>query len=239
MARRAETDFVGAPTGGMDQLASVKCEAGHVLLCDMRSLETESVPFDPAGTGLALLVTDTHAPHRHTDGDYGDRRQACHRAAEVLGVELLRDVDLADLDDAAAKLRAATPGDDTLLRRTRHIVTENARVLETAALLRAGNVAAIGPLLLASHHSMRDDFEITVPEVDTAVDTAMAAGAVGARMTGGGFRWLRHRPGRGRRRRRRLRRDPGRLRRPRGFTEPTFFVATPARGAHRLDGWAV
>ena len=238
VARRAETEFVGAPTGGMDQLASVKCEAGHVLLCDMRSLETELVPFDPASTGLALLVTDTHAAHRHTDGDYGDRRQACHRAAEVLGVELLRDVDVADLDDAAAKLRAATPGDDTLLRRTRHIVTENARVLETAALLRAGNVAGIGPLLLASHHSMRDDFEITVPEVDTAVDTAMTAGAVGARMTGGGFGGC----------------VIGLVRADdvaavsaairdafaaRGFTEPTFFVATPARGAHRLDGWAV
>ena len=238
VARRAETDFVGAPTGGMDQLASVKCEAGHVLLCDMRSLGTESVPFDPAGAGLALLVTDTHAPHRHTVGDYGDRRQACQRAAEVLGVELLRDVELADLDDTAAKLRAATPGDDTLLRRTRHVVTENARVLETAALLRAGNVADIGPLLLASHHSMRDDFDITVPEVDTVVETAMAAGAVGARMTGGGFGGcviclvaaddvaavctvIRDAFA------------------ARAFTEPTFFVAEPARGAHRLSGWAV
>jgi galactokinase len=234
LAHRAETDFVGAPTGGMDQLASVKCEAGHVLLCDMRSLETESVPFDTAGAGLALLVTDTHAPHRNTESQYGDRRQACHRAAEVLGVELLRDVDVADLDDAIAKLQAATPGDDTLLRRTRHVVTENARVLETAALLRAGDIAAIGPLLLASHQSMRDDFEITVPEVDTAVETAMTAGAVGARMTGGGFggciialvgaddvagvsRAIRDAFA------------------ARSFTEPTFFVAKAARGAYQLS----
>jgi galactokinase len=233
LALRAETEFVGAPTGGMDQLASVKCEAGHVLLCDMRSLETESVPFDPAGAGLALLVADTHAPHRNADGDYGDRRQACQRAADVLGVELLRDVDVAELDDATAKLRAATPGDDTLLRRARHVVSENARVLETAALLRAGDIPAIGPLLLASHQSMREDFEITVPEVDTAVETAMATGAVGARMTGGGFGGcVIALVGAD---------DVARVSdtirdafAARSFTEPTFFVAKAVRGAYRL-----
>jgi galactokinase len=234
LGRRAETEFVGAPTGGMDQLASVKCEAGHALLCDMRSLQTESVPFDPAGAGLALLVTDTHAPHRNANGEYGDRRHACQRAAEVLGVELLRDVDVADLDDATAKLRAATPGDDTLLRRARHVVSENARVLETAVLLRAGDIVAIGPLLLASHQSMRDDFEITVPEVDTAVETAMAAGAVGARMTGGGFGGcVIALIGAG---------DVAAVSATirdafaaRSFSEPTFFVAKPAPGAYRLN----
>ena len=235
LARRAETEFVGAPTGGMDQLASVKCQAGHVLLCDMRSLETESVPFDPAGAGLALLVTDSHARHQHTDGEYRERREACQRAAEVLGVELLREVGLADLDEAAAALRAATPGDDTLFRRARHVITENARVVETAALLRAGDIAGIGPLLLGSHESMRNDFEITVPEVDTVMETAMAAGAIGARMTGGGFGGcvialvsaddvpavsaaIRESSG------------------ARGFAEPTFFVAKPERGAYRLNG---
>jgi galactokinase len=218
----------------MDQLASVKCEAGHVLLCDMRSLETELVPFDSADAGLALLVTDTHAPHVNADGEYRDRRQACQRAAEVLGVELLRDVDVADLDDATAKLRAATPGDDTLLRRARHVVTENARVLETAALLRAGDIAAIGPLLLASHQSMRDDFEITVPEVDTAVETAIAAGAVGARMTGGGFGGcVIALVGAGE-----VAAVSATIRdafASRSFREPTFFVAKPAPGAYRLN----
>ncbi len=185
LSRQAENDFVGAPTGGMDQLASVKCEAGHVLLCDMRSLATEAVPFDLAAAGLSLLVTDTRAEHGHVSGEYGARRAACEQAARILGVDLLREV--TDLAAAEDRLRAAGPDDDTLLRRARHVITENARVLQTAELLRAGRIADIGPLLVASHESMRDDFEITVAEVDLAVQTAIQAGALGARMTGGGF----------------------------------------------------
>jgi galactokinase len=180
VSRQAENDYVGAPTGGMDQMASLLCSAGHALLCDMRSLGTAQVPFDPQPLGLALLVTDTRAAHAHADGEYGARRASCEQAARELGVRALRDV--TDLPAALSAL-----DDDVLRRRVRHVVTENERVLDTVAVLRAGRLAAIGPLLTASHASMRDDYEITVPEVDTAVEVALRAGALGARMTGGGF----------------------------------------------------
>ncbi len=194
IARIAENDFAGAPTGGMDQLASIRCTAGAVLLCDMSTLHTRSIPMDLDGTGLTLLVIDTQAPHRHADGEYRARRGSCERAARLLGVATLRDVqdrDHADvlerLDAAAGAAGQAPAAIAVLVRRVRHILTENDRVLRVCDLLAAGQPAAIGPLLTASHASMRDDYEITVPEVDTAVESALAAGALGARMTGGGF----------------------------------------------------
>ena len=177
LARRAENDFVGAPTGVMDQLASLLCTDAHVLFLDCRTLATEQVPFDAAAAGLAVLGVDSRSPHQLTSGPYADRRRSCEQAARVLGVPALRDATEADLDRL----------DGELLRRARHVVTENARVLATVAALRAGRVADIGPLLSASHASMRDDFEITVPRVDLIAATAEAAGALGARMTGGGF----------------------------------------------------
>jgi galactokinase len=186
VARRAENDVVGAPTGGMDQMASLHGRPGNLVFLDMRSLEAEHVPFDPPSACLALLVVDTHAPHAHVDGEYAERRRSCTRAAELLGVPALRDVSLDGLDEALAQLT----GDDgeLLQRRVRHIVTEDARVLEVVDMLRSGDdPRRIGPVLTASHASMRDDFEITVPEVDTAVAAALDAGAYGARMTGGGF----------------------------------------------------
>lgn len=179
LARAVENDVVGAPTGGMDQLISLRGSKGHALLCDMRTLHTEPVPFDPPSSGLQVLVVDTRAPHRHVDGEYAARRQACEAAARTLGVAALRDV--VSLEGALTRL------DADLRPYVRHVVTENARVLETAALLRAGEVRAVGPLLSASHASMRDDFAITVPEVDQAVEALLEAGAHGARMTGGGF----------------------------------------------------
>ncbi len=193
LARTSENDFVGAPTGGMDQLASVCSTADHVLLCDMQTLHTEQVPLDLSSADLRIVVIDTQAPHRHSDGEYGARRKHCEQAAALLGVASLRGVQDQDVDDVLRRLAAAcvAAGDesevDVLVRRVRHILTENARVLDVVALLRAGDVAAIGPILTASHLSMRDDFEITVDEVDTAVDAAISAGALGARMTGGGF----------------------------------------------------
>jgi galactokinase len=180
LARRAENDFVGAPTGQMDQAASTLCRAGHALFFDCRSFAVEHVPLDLAGAGLELLVLDTRTPHALVDSEYADRRASCQAAAELLGVAALRDV--TDLDAALAQLE-----DDVMRRRVRHVVTENQRVLEAAALLRAGDYRGVAPLLDASHASMRDDFEITVPTVDLAVETAKAAGAYGARMTGGGF----------------------------------------------------
>ena len=182
VARQAENEFVGAPTGGLDQLASVYGEDGHVLLCDMRSLSVQPVPFDLAAAGLTLLVTDTKAPHQLTDGLYGERRASCEQAARELGVPALRDVPLAELDSALARLDS-----ERLRKRARHVITENDRTLACAELLRAGKLTEIGPLLTASHASMRDDFENSVPQVDLAVEVMLAFGALGARMTGGGF----------------------------------------------------
>ena len=177
LTQRAENGFVGLPNGVMDQMASMLCTDAHVLFLDCRTLATEQVPFDAAAAGLAVLGVDSRSPHQLTDGAYAERRRACEQAARILGVPALRDATEADLDRL----------DGELLRRARHVVTEDGRVLATVAALRAGRVADIGPLLSASHASMRDDFEITVPRVDLIASTAEAAGALGARMTGGGF----------------------------------------------------
>ena len=225
LTRDVENDAVGAPTGGMDQLVSLRGRAGHALLCDMRTHETRPVPLDLAGAGLAVLVADTRAPHQHSDGEYGARRRGCEEAARLLGVPALRDVAEDDLDRALERL-----DDDELRRYVRHVVTENARVLEVARLLDAGRLPEIGPALTASHASMRDDFQITVPEVDTAVEALLSAGALGARMTGGGFGGCV------------IGLVPAREVAPAGdgvrrafadagFSEPTLFTATPEAGA--------
>jgi galactokinase len=180
LAQRAENDYVGMPCGIMDQSASTLCRAGHALFLDCRSLQTAHIPFDLSSAGLAMLVIDTKAPHRHVSGEYAARRASCEAAAAALGVPALRDV--TDLPAALTRL-----DDEVMRRRVRHVVTEDQRVLSVVDLLRSGRAREIGPLLTESHASMRDDFEITVPEVDTAVETALAAGAYGARMTGGGF----------------------------------------------------
>jgi galactokinase len=181
LARRAENDFAGAPTGILDQSASLLCTAGHALFLDTRDRRTDQVPLDLAATGLELLVVDTGTSHTHAGGGYGDRRRECEQAAERLGVRALRDV-----PDVAAL--APLDGEPVLHRRARHIVTENARVLEVVEILRGtGDPRAIGPVLTAGHASLRDDFEISTPELDAVVEAAAAAGAHGARMVGGGF----------------------------------------------------
>ncbi|MFG2065118.1 galactokinase [Micromonospora sp. NPDC048871] len=182
LAQRGENHYVGAPTGIMDQSAAIRCRAGHALFLDCRTEQVEHIPFDLDAAGLAILVIDSNAPHRHVDGEYAARRDSCEKAAALLGVPALREVSTEGLDAALARL----PDDETR-RRVRHVVTENQRVCDTVDLLRAGRIRQIGPLLTASHTSMRDDFAITVPQVDTAVEAALAAGALGARMTGGGF----------------------------------------------------
>jgi galactokinase len=180
LARRSENDFVGAPTGILDQSASLLCTAGHALFLDTRELRTEQVPLDLAAAGLELLVVDTGTSHTHADGGYGDRRRECEEAAARLGVPALRDV-----PDVAA---LAALDDDVLLRRARHIVTENARVLQVVDILRsADDPRAIGPVLTEGHASLRDDFQISTVELDACVDAAIEAGAHGARMVGGGF----------------------------------------------------
>ncbi len=180
LARRAENAFVGAPTGQMDQAASTLCEAGHALFFDCRTFEARQVPLDLARAGLELLVLDTRTPHALVDSEYAARRTSCETAARVLGVPALRDV--GDVDTALAKL-----DDGVLRRRARHVLTENRRVLDAVERLVAKDYLGLAPLLDASHASMRDDFEITVPTVDLAVQVAKDAGAHGARMTGGGF----------------------------------------------------
>jgi galactokinase len=223
LARRAENEYVGVPCGVMDQAASILSRAGHALLLDCRTLATQHVPF-----GGDILVIDTRAPHRHVDNEYGVRRRSCEAAAAKLGLTALRDVE--DLDAALAAL-----DDDTLRRRVRHVVTENQRVLDTVSALCRDDLPTVGELMTASHESLRLDYEVTIPELDRAVTAALVAGALGARMTGGGFggcvlallpepaaaadvigaveaAFDRH-----------------------GFAEPAFFPATPSAGARRLD----
>jgi galactokinase len=179
--QRSENDFVGVPTGLLDQTASLSCVRSHVLFLDVRSGEMEQVPFDASSAGLAVLVIDTRAKHSHHESGYRERRAGCERAAELLGMPALRDVTESGLADALATLP------DELRPLVRHVVTENARVERTVEHLRAGRMADIGDLLTASHTSLRDDYRVSCPELDVAVDAALDAGALGARMTGGGF----------------------------------------------------
>ncbi|KUN87867.1 galactokinase [Streptomyces bungoensis] len=183
LCQRAENSYVGAPTGIMDQTASACCEQGHALFLDTRDLSQRQIPFDLAAEGLRLLVVDTQVKHAHSGGEYGKRRAGCEKGAALLGVDALRDVPYAGLDAALARLG----GDEEVVRLVRHVVTEDERVERTVSLLRSGDTRAIGPVLTEGHASLRDDFRISCPELDLVVDTALAHGALGARMTGGGF----------------------------------------------------
>lgn len=182
LSQRAENEFVGMPCGVMDQMAAARCTAGHVLHLDTRDLTSRQVPFDMAAEGLTLLVVDTRVTHALADGAYAERRAACEAGAATLGVHALREVSLASLPAALDRL-----SDVTVRQRVRHVVTENARVGQVVSLLEAGRTRETGPLLTAGHASLRDDFEVSCPELDLVVDTAVTAGAHGARMTGGGF----------------------------------------------------
>ncbi|MFI0539087.1 galactokinase [Streptomyces sp. WSLK1-3] len=183
LCQRAENVYVGAPTGIMDQTASACCESGHALFLDTRDLSQKQIPFDLAAEGMVLLVVDTRVKHAHNEGEYGKRRAGCERGVALLGVDALRDIPYGELDAALARL-----GDDEeAVRLVRHVVTEDERVEKVVALLESGETRAIGPVLIAGHASLRDDFRISCPELDLVVDTALAAGALGARMTGGGF----------------------------------------------------
>lgn len=181
IARRAENDYVGAPTGLLDQLAILFAQPQRAQLIDFRDLTTRSVPFDPDAHGVALLLINSRATHQHAGGEYAARRTSCERVSALLGVTSLRDVQ----SRGEAALQDIPELEDR--RRARHVITENQRVLDSAAALERCDFAAVGRLMNASHASMRDDFEITTEHIDLIADAAVGSGALGARMTGGGF----------------------------------------------------
>lgn len=181
IGQKAENEVVGAPTGIMDQTASMLARSDGAVLIDCKTLETTQIGLGLDERDLVVAVIDTRVSHRHSDGGYRSRREACELGARTMGVESLRELEIADLERAKQTL------DDLTFRRVRHIVTENQRVLQTVSALADSRLDELGELLLASHASMRDDFEISIPELDLAVSTAMQAGAIGSRMTGGGF----------------------------------------------------
>ncbi|GAA3059615.1 hypothetical protein GCM10020000_48150 [Streptomyces olivoverticillatus] len=192
LAQRAENAFVGVPCGIMDQMASACCTEGHVLHLDTRDLSWRQIPFDPAAWGLRLLVVDTGVKHEVGDGEYARRREGCEAAARALGVRALRDIAYEELDAALARLPG--PGARALVR---HVVGENHRVEQVAALLDAGDPRLVGPLLTAGHASLRDDFAVSCAELDLVVAAACGAGALGGPDDGRGLRGLGGRPGRG------------------------------------------
>ncbi len=225
-AHLAENDFVGAPTGILDQSAALLSTEGAALFLDCRDGSAEPVDLGLAKAGLAVLVIDTKVKHEHVSGGYAARRASCEKAARALGVRALRDVTVPRLLAARDRL------DDETYRRARHVVTEDQRVLDTVAALRAGDHRQVGALMLASHDSMRDDFEISTEELDLAVQVAMDGGALGARMTGGGFGGSAialtpadRIPG--------LRRAVAGTFRDRGYRAPETFPVHPSEGARR------
>jgi galactokinase len=232
LAQRAENDFVGVPCGVMDQMASACCTEGHALYLDARDLTQRQVPFDLAAQGLRLLVVDTRVKHELGDGAYAERRAGCEAGARALGVRALRDVPFAELSDALARLEAAGQPEN-VVRYVRHVVSDDARVERVITLLEAGETRAAGEILLAGHASLRDDLRVSCAELDLAVESSVAAGALGARMTGGGFGGSAI-----------VLVEADEVERvtkgvesafaEAGCTAPRVFEATPSRGAHRL-----
>lgn len=184
LAQRAENAFVGVPCGVMDQMASACCTDGHALHLDTRDLTPRQVPFDLAAHGLRLLVVDTRVKHALGDGAYAERRAGCEAGARALGVRALRDVPYGELPAALGWLAGES---DDVRAFVRHVVSEDHRVERVIGLLDAGDVRAVGRILTEGHASLRDDLRVSCPELDLVVTAATAAGALGARMTGGGF----------------------------------------------------
>ena len=177
LCQKAENDFVGVPSGIMDQYASLLCEAGSALLIDCGSLEADPVPLGLEGANLVLLVCDTRVKRALADTAYQERREICEKAARELGVDKLR--------EAREEELGRLSGDE--LKRARHVVRQNVRVLEAVRALREKDFAGFGRLVYDSHLSLREDFEVSTPELDAFVEAAREAGALGARLTGAGF----------------------------------------------------
>jgi galactokinase len=181
LAQKAENDYVGVPCGIMDQSVSLMARSGSALLLDCRDLHTRLVPFDLAASGLQLLIIDTQVQHALVDGGYAQRRQSCESVVEKLSIPSLRDLSLIELEDSKGLITAEE------YKRAHHAVTEIARVLTAVDALTDKDFTTLGQLMNTSHQSLRDDYEVSCPELNCAVDTSISHGAIGARMVGGGF----------------------------------------------------
>jgi galactokinase len=181
LTQKAENQYVGVPCGIMDQSVSLMATTGSALLLDCRDLSTRNIPFDVASNGLELLIIDTQAHHALTDGGYAERRASCESVAAKLSVKSMRELRMEQLDSSRDKLT------ETEYLRARHAVSEMKRVLDCVEALSAGDFVKVGHLINASHVSLRDDYTVSCPELDTAVEASLAAGALGSRMVGGGF----------------------------------------------------
>lgn len=181
LTQKAENDYVGMPCGIMDQSVSLMAESGSALLLDCRDLTTTLVPFDLAASQLELLIIDTQAHHALVDGGYAERRKDCESAVSKLGISSLRELSFAELTEKKDLLT------EKEFFRARHAVKEIARVMSAVSKLQESDFLALGALITSSHISLRDDYEVSCPELNCAVDTALAHGALGARMVGGGF----------------------------------------------------
>ena len=181
LAQRAENEYVGMPCGIMDQSVSLMAQSGNALLLDCRDLSTEQIPIDLASAGLELLIVDTRAHHALVDGGYAERRASCESAANKLGIKALRDCSIAQLETSRSKLT------ELEYMRAEHVVRDIERVHECVVLLKQSDFSAVGQILTQSHASLRDLFEISCPELNLVVDTALANNSLGGRMIGGGF----------------------------------------------------
>jgi galactokinase len=181
LTQKAENQYVGVPCGIMDQSVSLMATQGSALLLDCRDLSTKNIPFDVASSGLELLIIDTQAHHALTDGGYAERRASCESVVAKLGIKSLRELSLEQLEKSRGSLT------ETEFVRARHAVTEMKRVLDCVQALSDSNFAKVGELINQSHVSLRDDYTVSCPELDAAVDAAISAGALGSRMVGGGF----------------------------------------------------
>ena len=181
LTQKAENQYVGVPCGIMDQSVSLMATNGFALLLDCRDLSTRNIPFDVASHGLELLIIDTQAHHALTDGGYAERRASCESVAAKLHVKSMRELTIAQLDSSRDQLS------ETQYIRARHAITEMKRVLDCVEALSNGDFVNVGQLMNQSHLSLRDDYNVSCPELNTAVEASLAAGALGSRMVGGGF----------------------------------------------------
>ena len=181
LTQKAENQYVGVPCGIMDQSVSLMATQGSALLLDCRDLSTKNISFDVASNGLELLIIDTQAHHALTDGGYAERRASCESVVVKLGITSLRELSMEQLENSRALLT------ETEFVRARHAVTEMKRVLECVDALSNSDFEKVGHLINQSHTSLRDDYTVSCPELDTAVEAALSAGALGSRMVGGGF----------------------------------------------------